>query len=111
MLSDAHDVNEAENILSEIFTTGVTTATEVAGYLDDRGLNCTQKESAVYDPDFADNFYDSWIVCWLPAPNADASSKLDGFDSLVVTYVFRTVFLFERDILSRIRVILDDRAL
>lgn len=111
MLSNARDANEAEKILSEIFTPGVSTVAEIAGYLRDRGLNCTEMESADYDPDFADSFYDGSIVCWLPAPYAEARLKLGWPNSLVVTYVFRTVFLFEGETLSAIRVVLDDRGL
>lgn len=111
ILSDARDANEAENILGEIFIPGVTTATEIENYLGDKGLNCTEKDNAAYDPDFSNSFYDGSIVCWIPAPNAEARSELDGLNSLVVTYVFRTVFLFEGETLSAIRVVLDDRAL
>jgi hypothetical protein len=109
MLLDARNTNEAQSILSKIFTPAVTTADEITEYLEIRGLNCTEMESADYDPDFADSFYDGSIVCWLPAPNAEARAKLSWLDSLLVSYVFRVVFLFEGETLSSIRVILDDR--
>jgi hypothetical protein len=68
-----------------------------------------QLKTAEYDPNFADHFYDRSIVCWLPAPNAD--TKVSWPDSLMVSLIFRTVFLFDGNVLSEVRVILDNHGL
>ncbi len=108
----AQNTSEVVEMIEDSLTFGQVTASEVTTYVQDNNLNCIEQEDVSYSTDFSEQEYDSWIVCWVSAPNADSPSTgniiSDNINEAVSSWVFRIVFLFNEDTLVDVKVFLDD---